>query len=334
MSLGYVARRLGMLVLVIVLAVTINFAIPRLTPGDPVEQKLAQLVATSGGQVGDVTAMVAAYRARFGLDQPVWKQYLHYWASLARLDLGYSLENFPERVSDAIAAALPWTVGLLGASTLCAFGIGSLLGGLLGWPGSPRGVRVLVPALMLLSAVPYFLLGVVLVFVLAIHWKVFPPAGGAPFGAVLGLDWPTATALLRHAALPALSIVLAGLGAWALGMRGTMVSVLGEDYIAFAEARGLPPARIFLWYGVRNALLPQLTALALTLGHVVSGAILVEVVFAYPGVGFKLYQAILAKDYFMIQGIVWLLIVSIALTTFLLDLAYPLIDPRIRHRRA
>jgi peptide/nickel transport system permease protein len=187
---------------------------------------------------------------------------------------------------------------------------------------------------MLLSAVPYFLLGVVLVFVLAIHWKVFPPAGGAPFGAVLGLDWPTVTALLRHAALPALSIVLAGLGAWALGMRGTMVSVLGEDYIAFAEARGLPPARIFLWYGVRNALLPQLTALALTLGHVVSGAILVEVVFAYPGVGFKLYQAILAKDYFMIQGIVWLLIVSIALTTFLLDLAYPLIDPRIRHRRA
>jgi peptide/nickel transport system permease protein len=141
-------------------------------------------------------------------------------------------------------------------------------------------------------------------------------------------------AVLRHAALPALSIVLAGLGAWALGMRGTMVSVLGEDYIAFAEARGLPPARIFLWYGVRNALLPQLTALALTLGHVVSGAILVEVVFAYPGVGFKLYQAILAKDYFMIQGIVWLLVVSIALTTFLLDLAYPLIDPRIRHRRA
>jgi peptide/nickel transport system permease protein len=205
---------------------------------------------------------------------------------------------------------------------------------LLGWPRAPRGVRLLVPALMLLSAVPYFLLGVVLVFVLAIHWKVFPPAGGAPFGAVLGLDWPTVTALLRHGALPALSIVLAGLGAWALGMRGTMVSVLGEDYIAYAEARGLPPARIFLWYGVRNALLPQLTALALTLGHVVSGAILVEVVFAYPGVGFKLYQAILAKDYFMIQGIVWLLIVSIALTTFLLDLAYPLIDPRIRHRRA
>ncbi len=333
MTLEYVVRRFALLVVVLLLAVTVNFIIPRLTPGDPIEQKLSQLVATSGGQVGDVTAMVRAYRARFGLDQPLLRQYVNYWIALMHLDLGFSLDNFPERVADAIAAALPWTVGLLGLSTLIAFGIGSILGGLLAWPGTPRGARMAIPVFMLLSAVPYFLLGIVLVFLLAIKVKLFPAGGGYPFGVILRFDLASITGIIHHAALPALSIILAGIGAWALAMRGMIISVLGEDYITLAEAKGLPERRIFVWYGLRNALLPQVTTLALTLGHVVSGAILVEVIFSYPGIGFKLYQAILAKDYFMIQGIVLLLIVSIALTLFLLDLVYPLIDPRIVYRR-
>jgi peptide/nickel transport system permease protein len=332
-TLEYVVRRFALLVVVLFLAVTVNFIIPRLTPGDPIEQKLSQLVATSGGQVGDITAMVQAYRARFGLDQPLLRQYVNYWIALMRLDLGFSLDNFPERVADAIAAALPWTVSLLGLSTLIAFGIGSILGGLLAWPGTPRGARVAIPVFMLLSAVPYFLLGIVLVFLLAIKLKLFPAGGGYPFGVILRFDLASITGIIHHAALPALSIILAGIGAWALAMRGMIISVLGEDYITLAEAKGLPERRIFVWYGLRNALLPQVTTLALTLGHVVSGAILVEVIFSYPGIGFKLYQAILAKDYFMIQGIVLLLIVSIALTLFLLDLVYPLIDPRIVYRR-
>jgi len=332
-TLEYVVRRFALLVVVLLLAVTVNFIIPRLTPGDPIEQKLSQLVATSGGQVGDITAMVQAYRARFGLDQPLLRQYVNYWVALMHLDLGFSLDNFPERVADAIAAALPWTVGLLGLSTLIAFGIGSILGGLLAWPGTPRGARVAIPVFMLLSAVPYFLLGIVLVFLLAIKLKLFPAGGGYPFGVILRFDLASITGIIHHAALPALSIILAGIGAWALAMRGMIISVLGEDYITLAEAKGLPERRIFVWYGLRNALLPQVTTLALTLGHVVSGAILVEVIFSYPGIGFKLYQAILAKDYFMIQGIVLLLIVSIALTMFLLDLVYPLIDPRIVYRR-
>jgi len=333
MTPGYVVRRFGVLVLVVFLATTVNFIIPRLTPGDPIEQKLSQLVATSGGQIGDVTAMVESYRKRFGLDQPWHVQYVNYWIALARLDLGFSLENFPERVSDAIAAALPWTVGLLGLSTLIAFGIGSLLGGLLAWPRTPPGARAAIPLLMLLSAVPYFLLGIILVFLLAIKVKLFPAGGGYPFGAILRFDLATGVGIVHHAALPALSIILAGIGTWALGMRGMMISVLGEDYITLAEAKGLSERRIFLWYGLRNALLPQVTTLALTLGHVVSGAILVEVIFSYPGVGLKLYHAILAKDYFLIQGIVLLLIVSIAVTMFIMDLIYPLIDPRIAYRR-
>jgi peptide/nickel transport system permease protein len=333
MYLNYIIRRLAMLVLVVFLAVTINFAIPRLTPGDPVEQQLATLVATGGGQIGDVTAMAEAYRAKFGLDQPVWKQYLSYWWDILHLDFGYSLAQYPATVAQMVRSALPWTLGLVGTSTLIAFAIGSLLGGLLAWPGIPRALRGFIPLLMTISAIPYFLLGIILIFFLSILLKVFPAAGGHQFGSVLRLDLVTVKDILRHAALPAISIIVAGIGTWALEMRGMMISVLGEDYIALAEAKGLKGKRIFLWYGLRNGLLPQLTALALRLGHVVAGVILVEVIFSYPGIGFKLFQAVQTKDYFLIQGIVLLLILAIALTMFVMDLIYPLIDPRITYQR-
>jgi peptide/nickel transport system permease protein len=313
--------------------VTINFGIPRLIPGDPIEQKLNSMIATSGGQMGDVSAMAQAYREQFGLDQPVWKQYLNYWRGLARLDLGVSLERYPERVSDSIRAALPWTLGLVGVSTLVSFVIGTLLGGLLAWPRAPRGVRTLIPFLMVISAIPYFLLGLVLVFVFAIILKLFPAGGGYSFGGIMKLDWRTAGDILHHAALPAASIVLAGIGSWALSMRGMLISILGEDYITLAEAKGLKQRRIFFWYAMRNGLLPQITTLAMALSHVVAGAILVEVIFAYPGIGFKLFQAVQAKDYFMIQGIVLMIILAISISLFLLDFIYPLIDPRIAYER-
>jgi peptide/nickel transport system permease protein len=329
----YVLRRFGVMLLIFFLAVTINFVLPRLMPGDPVEQQLNQLISSAGGQLGDVRAMVESYRARFGLDQPVWRQYLDYWAQVLRLDLGFSLANYPERVSATLLASLPWTIALLGVATLISFVAGTLLGGLLAWPHAPGWLGYAAAPLLLLSAIPYFLIGVVLLFVLAIVYKLFPAGGGYPFGMSMGLDWPTLRALIWHATLPAASIVGAEIGAWAIGMRGMMVSVLGEDYITLAEAKGLRNRRIFFWYALRNALLPQLTKLALTLGHVVSGAILVEVIFSYPGVGFRLYQAIQAKDYFVIQGVVLVLSVSIAVTMFILDLIYPLIDPRITTER-
>lgn len=329
---AYLLRRVGMAALVVFLAVTINFAIPRLMPGDAIEQQLAQLSA-GGGQVGDVQEAAAAMRARFGLDQPVWRQYLDYFGGALSLDLGVSVVHYPERVADIIAAALPWTVGLLGTATLVSFAIGTLLGGALAWPGAPRLLKAIALPVVVLSAVPYFILGVVLLAVLGIAWPIFPVAGAYPFGHVPGNDFATAGLIAWHAVLPALSIVLASIGTWAVAMRGMVVSVLGEDHIMLAEAKGLSPRRIFLAYGLRNALLPQLTHLALTLSHVVSGAILVEVIFAYPGIGYRLYQAIHAKDYFVIQGIVLLLSVSIAATMFVMDLVYPLIDPRITQRR-
>ena len=333
MYADYVLRRLGVMLLVVFLAVTINFMLPRLMPGDPVEQQLNQLIASSGGQIGDVREMVESYRRRFGLDQPVWRQYLDYWAQVVQLDFGFSIANYPERVSQTLIAALPWTIALLGAATLISFGLGTFLGGLIGWPGAPSWLGYVAAPFLLLSAIPYFLIGILLLFTLAIVHKLFPAGGGMPFDLQPGLDWATLRGLLWHGTLPALSIVAAEIGAWAIGMRGMMVSVLGEDYMTLAAAKGLRPRRIFFWYGLRNALLPQLTKLALTLGHIVSGAILVEVIFSYPGVGFRLYQAIQSKDYFVIQAIVLVLSVSLALTMFILDLLYPLIDPRITTRR-
>jgi peptide/nickel transport system permease protein len=213
---------------------------------------------------------------------------------------------------------------------LISFSIGTVLGGLLAWPGSSRWVQLLGVPLILLSAVPYFILGILLMFVFGLSWPLFPVAGAYSFGFTPGWNWPTVGQLVHHAVLPALSIILASIGTWAIAMRGMVISVRGEDYIMLADAKGLPPRRVFLSYGLRNALLPQLTHLALTLSHIVSGAILVEVIFAYPGIGYRLYQAIHAKDYFVVQGIVLLLSISIAFTMLLMDLLYPLIDPRIR----
>lgn len=328
MYADYVARRLGIMLLVVFLAVSINFALPRMMPGDPIQAQLSQLLASGGGS-GDITAMVESYQKRFGLDQPVWAQYIAYWQALFRLDLGVSLANYPERVDAAIANSLPWTLGLLGIATAVSFTIGTLLGGLMGWPRTPRWVKNLGSGVVLLSSVPYFLIGMILLYLFAIVFRWFPAGGGMPFGLNGRFNLETVSGILWHGTLPALSIIIAEIGAWAIGMRGMLVSVLGEDYITLAEAKGNKPRRILNRYGMRNALLPQLTKLAMTLGHIVSGAILVEVIFSYPGVGFRLYQAIQSKDYFVIQGIVLLLSVSIAVAMFILDLIYPLIDPRI-----
>jgi peptide/nickel transport system permease protein len=318
---AHFSQRLGMTLLVAFLAITINFLIPRAMPGDPIEQQLSQLSASSGGNVGDINAIVQAYRERFGLDKPLWRQYLN------------SLVNYPERVSDVIVAGLPWTLALLGTATLISFCIGTILGGLLAWPGVSRWVQVLGIPLILLSAVPYFILGIVLMFLFGLTYPILPVAGGYSFGFTPSWNWATVGQMVHHAILPALSIILASIGTWAIAMRGMVISVRGEDYIMLAEAKGLPARRVFYSYALRNAMLPQLTHLALTLSHIVSGAILVEVIFAYPGIGYRLYQAIQAKDYFVIQGIVLLLSVSIAFTMLLMDLIYPLIDPRIRPSR-
>ena len=330
----YIVKRLGLFLLVIWLAATVNFILPRLSGSDPIREKLLQQALTGGYVQAGMQEMVEEYQRKFGLDKPLWQQYLQYLVDMSRFELNYSISNYPKTVVSIIGEALPWTIGLLGTTTLFAFLLGSFLGALLGWPRAPRWLQYLLPPLLTLSAVPFYLLGLVLLYFLAFLAKMFPIFGGYTAGTIPAATLGFWLDVLRHSTLPALAIVLSSLGGWALGMRAMMVTTTGEDFVTFAEAKGLKGSTIFLRYAVRNALLPQITALVLTLGHILSGAVLTEVVFSYPGIGTVLYRAIREYDYFLIQGIIFALIVSIALATLFLDMIYPILDPRITYRRA
>ncbi len=329
MILSRLLRRLPMLLAVVVTAATLNFALPKLAPKNPVETKLLEM-AEQGGSLTDISGLIRSYEERFGLDQPVIVQYFSYLKGLATFDLGYSLAFYPTRVADLILKALPWTIGLLLTSTLIAFVIGLLFGALIAWNRAPRLARVIAPGVMALAALPYYLLGLALTYVFAFIWQIFPLGGGYSLMALPSWSWAFALDVFYHSLLPALSIVLASIGTWALTTRGLMVTVQGEDYMVYAEANGLSERRRFLHYGLRNVMLPQVTALALHLGHIAAGAVLVERVFNYPGVGMLLFRAIEQSDYFVIYGVVYIVVLMIAIAMLIVDLIYPLLDPRIR----
>jgi peptide/nickel transport system permease protein len=333
-SASYLLRRSGVFLLIVWLAATLNFFLPRLTGQDPVRVKLLQQAQLGGHVQAGIEEMVKEYDRRFGLDRPLWVQYLAFLRDAARLDFNYSIANYPRTVNEMIVEAVPWTVGLLGTTTVVSFALGTFLGALLGWPRAPRWMRWLMPPLWALHAIPFFLLGLILIYLFAFRFPVLPMFGGYSAGAFPALTLPFVLDVVRHAILPALSIVLVATGGWALSMRGMMVTTQGEDYVIFAEAKGLRSPTIFLRYCVRNALLPQATGLALALGQIVSGAVLVEVIFGYPGIGTVLFQAIRENDHFLIQGIVFTVIVALGLATLILDAVYPLLDPRISYRKA
>jgi len=331
--LRFILRRLGVFVLVVWLASTVNFIMPRLAPVNPIRQRLLQAVSQGGAAKSDMEAVVAYYEAKFGLDQPLWKQYLNYMWDMARLDFGVSIANFPARASDIILSGLPWTLVFLTVAVLISFAVGTVLGAMMAWPQAPRFLQYFVAPLLALSAIPYYLLGLVLVFLFAFTWRIFPLGGGYDLSQLPGLNLSFIGSAVWHSILPALSIILSSIGFWALGMRGMMVTTLGEDYIALAEAKGLQGGEVFFRYALRNALLPQTTSLALSMGTVAAGSIIVEVVFGYPGVGTVLYQAIQTFDYFVIYGVVMMIILSIGAVTFLIDVLYPLLDPRISYEQ-
>ena len=328
MKYGYLLRRIIMFFIVIILAATLNFIIPRLAPGDPIASVLEELRARGASTTGE-DQIVAAYRERFGLDLPMHEQYLRFLYNTLRFDLGYSISYYPQKVETALFNALPWTVGLLTVATVVAFTFGSIFGAIMAWPRAPGFLQRFLPILMLLSAVPYYLLALILLYVLAFVAKVLPLGGAYTSGTVPHLSLRFLFDVIRHGALPALSIILASLGFWALSMRGTMVTVLGEDYLTLAEAKGLTDRRIFFAYAMRNAMLPQVTSLAIALGSVASGSVLVEVIFGYPGVGWLLYNALRSSDYYLIQGVAFFLILTVAVSVLVVDLLYPLLDPRI-----
>jgi peptide/nickel transport system permease protein len=333
MQAAYIARRFGVFLLIVWLAASLNFFLPKLSGQDPVRTKLLQSAQLGGYVHQGIEEMAREYDKRFGLDQPLWRQYLTYLSDTTRLEFNYSIANYPRTVRQLIAEALPWTIGLLGTTTLLSFGIGTLLGALLAWPGAPRWMRYLMPPLWALHAIPFFLLGLILMYLLAFQVQLLPIFGGYTAGVIPSLSIGFVLDVFVHALLPAMSIVLVATGGWALAMRGMMVTTMGEDYVTFADAKGLKSSTIFLRYCVRNAILPQTTALALALGQILSGAVLVEVIFGYPGIGALLFQAIRENDFFLIQGIVFTVIVALGLATFVLDVVYPWLDPRISYRR-
>jgi peptide/nickel transport system permease protein len=333
MRTDYLLKRLGTFVLIIWLAGTVNFFLPRLGGQDPIRAQLGAQAAMGGNSQVGMKEMIAEYDRRFGLDKPLIEQYLTYLTDTARLEFNFSMSSYPTKVTDIIWRSLPWTITLLGVTTLLAWTLGTILGAVLTQPSAPRVLRFVLAPILTLSAIPFFLLGLLLIYVLGFQLKWFPLAGGYDQGLLPALDPKIILNMVYHSILPALSIILASIGFWTLGMRGVMVSTQGEDYLIFAEAKGLRKSTVFLRYAIRNALLPQLTALALALGNIVSGAVLVEVVFQYPGVGSLLYQSIRASDFYMIQGVVFIIIVAIGLATLILDLVYPLLDPRISYAR-
>lgn len=330
----YVLRRVLLFFIVTWLAATLNFFLPRLSGQDPIREKLLDQAISGGYMHSGIDEMVAEYEVKFGLDRPLWQQYFTYLGDVARFDLGSSISNYPASVVDIILESIPWTIGLLLTTTVFAFAIGTILGALLAWRRAPGFVKYLFPPLLTFSAIPYFLLGLLLLYVFAFRLPWLPLFGGYQSGTFPALSFGFAWDVFRHSILPALSILLASLGFWALGMRGMMVTVDGEDYMTFAEASGLKGRTLFFGYAIRNALLPQTTSLGLALGQVLSGAILVEVVFSYPGIGTVLYHAIRQFDYFLLQGIVFTIILGVTLATLILDLIYPLLDPRISYQRA
>jgi peptide/nickel transport system permease protein len=330
LDLGYFVRRIGMFFLVVFVAATFNFFIPRLAPGNPIGAMTSRMANASSG-IENGKEMFDAYRTRFGLDQPLYIQYAKYMWNTSHFDFGQSLAAYPADVSEIIRPAVGWSLGLIGTSVLLTFGFGVTIGALLAWKGTPRMVRALLPITMIGGVLPYYLLGMLLLYVFAFSTRVLPMSGATDSSIPSQMSGPYIVTVLQHAVLPALSIILTSLGGFALTMRGLMVNTVGEDYMLLADAKGLPKWRILWSYSVRNAIPPQVTHLAIALGYVVSGAILVEIVFSYPGLGYQLYQSIINSDYTVIQGITLVLAVSVGLCVLIIDLIYPLLDPRVTY---
>lgn len=329
---GYLLRRVGMWFLTIWIGTTIIFLIPRLAPGDPVGAMVSRMTAQSGF-VENSAEIIEAWRTKFGLDKPLWEQYLRYMWNSLRFDLGYSLATFPSRVDTMVLNSLPWTVGLLFVATIVSFVLGNTIGALMAWERTPGWLRNTLPITLTFTSIPFFMLGILLLYVFAFGLKWFPPGGAYGRNLEQGFNLPFMSSVAYHAVLPIMAIVIASMGFWALGMRGMMITTAGEDYMILAQAKGLKPSRIFWLYGVRNSILPQVTALALTLGAIVAGSLLVEWIFSLPGVGYLLYQGIITSDYTLIQGVVFMIIFTTATLVLILDLTYPLIDPRITYER-
>lgn len=329
----YLVQRFLQFLAIVFIANSLTFIAPRLVPGDPIVEHLnnQQLLFPNP----EFEQWVEAYKREFGVDRPLWQQYVSFWSKALTGDFGYSITSFPETVAHKISVGLPWTLGLVTTATLLSFALGVSLGALLGWPDAPRVFQYLVPVLMVLGGIPFWLFSFFVIWLFAVELRILPPSGGIDMMEVLmagGKPIDYVLNVLKHAILPISVFMLFGLGAWGLSMRANLITVLGEDYILFAHAKGLPERQVFLRYGVRNALLPVVTGLALAIGLIISGSPILETAFSYPGIGSVISAAINQRDYFVISGAAFFMILSSALALLIVDFVYPLIDPRVRYR--
>lgn len=310
-------------------AITINFFLPRMMKGDPVSAYLQK----NQGKISPEA--IDSLRTLFGLDSdtPLLRQYLDYWALMFSGDLGRSFSKGLAPVAEVIAGALPWTIGLVGIATVIGFFLGTSLGALIGWRRGSRADAI-VPIATFFSTVPYFWMGLIAIALLSSTLGWFPASHAYSKGARPGFTLEFIMDVIEHGALPALTIVLASLGGWVLGMRNMMITVLDEDYVTVAQAKGLSPRRVMVSYAARNAVLPQLSSFALSLGFIVGGTLVMELVFSYPGVGKLLLDATTAKDYPLIQGLFLVITLAVLAANILADVAYAALDPRTRQTEA
>lgn len=321
----YIARRVGFYLVTAWLAITINFFIPRLMPGNPVELVFDRVKHAAS------PAAINSFTVAFGLNnhQNLFAQYISYLDQLAHGNLGVSITYFPASVTSVIRGALPWTLALVGVATLLSFIFGTLLGVV---AAARRGTWVdsLLPVTSFLSSVPYFWLGLVVLTIFGVELNWLPLSGGYDPAANVGFTGAFIGSAIVHAVLPAVTIIVSSIAGWLLGMRNVMIATLGEDFVLLAEAKGLPRRRVTFTYAARNALLPNIAGFALSLGFVVSGAILTEVVFSYPGMGYVLFQAVTNEDYPLMQGIFLMITILVLLANLLADAIYVMLDPRTR----
>lgn len=320
-----IARRVGLYVITAIVAITINFFIPRLMPGNPA------LAVIGKAQAQESKAAIEALEMQYGVKTKTgtWGQYTHYWAQLLHGDLGTSLNNYPASVGSLLRAALPWTLGLVGTATVISFILGTLLGTLAAWR---RGSWLdnLLPAMTFFQAAPYFFVAILAVAVFGNKLGWFPLSQGYDTTAVdPGWSWAFVWSVIDHAVLPAVTIVLSSAAGWMIGMRNMMITTMDEDYVLLAQAKGLPRSQVIA-SAARNALLPNVSGFSLAIGFVVSGALLTEIVFSYPGVGMLLLNAVTSDDYPVLQGVFLIITFAVLLANLAADFVYAFLDPRTR----
>ncbi len=320
-----IARRLFFYAVTAAIAVTIDFFIPRLIPGNPVQAILSKIQ----GQLPS-KATIHALDLQFGVNTTasLWSQYTHYWNNVLHGNLGVSTMSYPDSVGSLIRAALPYTLGLVGVATLISFVLGTAIGAIVAWK---RGSWLdnLLPAVTFFQAAPYFFLAFLAIDVFAITLGWFPSGLAHQSYDFPAWNWTYISDLLDHAVLPALTIVVASAAGWIVGMRNVMLTTMDEDYVLIAAAKGLRKSRV-IWYAARNAILPSVSGFALAIGFIVSGSLLTEIVFSYPGLGTLLLQAVSNNDYELMQGLFLIITFAVLAANLIADFVYVFLDPRTR----